>query len=701
MDVDALHALILDTGNAESSVTVNQRALIDKVLSRYSSENTLLRELLQNSDDANATAVKIVYESSNRIESESKTQQGDFSKRLTKRVTVRNNGQTFRPEDWSRLSRIAEGNPDEAKIGAFGVGFYSVFSVCDDPFVTSGNIGLAFYWRNDQLFTRSATLPTSDTWTSFSLNMRQEIELPNLKTLTKFLATSLTFSRSVAAIELWLDDLELCNIKRIASPSSKIAIPASLSTTTTGKVFKITGLESSSVQISATYLNATQATNASAYPVSKLFSFFSSKSDIVIADPLERTTSTIFLRILTGAMTSNLNSAHSAELQRATKKPPPRNTKIQLVVVNAAEYAASTAQASIFENLLTFPNQGRVFIGFPTHQTTGFAGHVGAPCAIPTVERESIDLVDRFIKIWNFEVLRAIGLLTRIAYHMEFQNILTVQDAIHTMKFFSMRQATPQAINQSIEPVFFESASSLPVFSSRGVQSTEMTRLADPRVRFLKSIPILPEDIEQQVPDFIRRLKQLGYIDSISIKDIKKDLQDRTLDIDEGVLFLQYCASISAEVDETALTSLLQAGIIVGTTSTSPVNVGHLKFFADPRVIPNDAPLPFTCAFPEISSRLSTEEKRALRWQEISLLEWLMFIVADATERRMFGKDITKDPEFASIVLAAVSKGFDGMRPEERVQTITVLKDKTCIPLVSRLMPWVCQLISIEPRIMG
>lgn len=137
MNYDELHKLTLDSSNAESSVTVNQRALIDKVLARYSSENTLLRELLQNSDDANATAVRITYESA--------ANGGDITKRLTRRVIVRNNGQVFRREDWARLSRIAEGNPDEAKIGAFGVGFYSVFSICEDPFVTSGDTGLVCY----------------------------------------------------------------------------------------------------------------------------------------------------------------------------------------------------------------------------------------------------------------------------------------------------------------------------------------------------------------------------------------------------------------------------------------------------------------------------------------------------------------------------------------------------------------------------
>jgi hypothetical protein len=43
-------------------VEVNQRALIDKVLSRYSGEFTVFRELLQNSDDAQSKAVEIRFE---------------------------------------------------------------------------------------------------------------------------------------------------------------------------------------------------------------------------------------------------------------------------------------------------------------------------------------------------------------------------------------------------------------------------------------------------------------------------------------------------------------------------------------------------------------------------------------------------------------------------------------------------------------
>jgi len=34
-----------------------------------------------------------------------------------RRMLVKNDGHAFREEDWQRLKRIAEGNPDETKIG--------------------------------------------------------------------------------------------------------------------------------------------------------------------------------------------------------------------------------------------------------------------------------------------------------------------------------------------------------------------------------------------------------------------------------------------------------------------------------------------------------------------------------------------------------------------------------------------------------
>jgi len=80
-----------------------------------------------------------------------------------------------------RLKRIAEGNPDTEKIGAFGVGFYSVFSICEQPIVSSGKECMTFFWDDrDQLFIRRRTLDKEDNITTFTLNMRTPTEMPNL-----------------------------------------------------------------------------------------------------------------------------------------------------------------------------------------------------------------------------------------------------------------------------------------------------------------------------------------------------------------------------------------------------------------------------------------------------------------------------------------------------------------------------------------
>lgn len=679
MNVDDLHRLTLDSKNAESSVTVNQRALIDKVLARYSSENTLLRELLQNSDDANATSVAIKYESAGGAKGD------DINKRSTKRVIVRNNGQIFRAEDWSRLSRIAEGNPDEAKIGAFGVGFYSVFSICEDPFVTSGDTGLAFYWRNDQLFTRTAQLPIKDDWTSFSLNMRQEMELPTLRNLTQFLATALTFSRSLANIDLYLDDTNLCSIKKIMSPSLPVSIASDLSTTTASKMFRIKSVESASIQISATYLTATQAAPTQSTVQSKIFSFFSAgKEEVKHNDIPSRQTSTIFLRVVSGTIQSFLKSSFAAELQRATKKPAPKESKIQIVTVNAAEYASSSANASIFESLSSFPNQGRVYIGFPTHQTTGFSGHVGAPCLIPTVERESIDLVDRYIKIWNFEVLRAIGLLARISYHVEFAQVKTNAEAVHTMKFFSTRTATPQRIDQTIEEAFFTS-SAVSVLSTQGVRPSTKTRLPDQQIRFLKSVPMLSAELYTEAKEFVDKLVALGYIEHISIGDIKSDIQNRVLTLSEGISFLKYCSTLAASLDRAALETLLRAAIIDAGSAT--INAGQISTYSNPKYIPSNVPLPIDTLPSAISDAMKLDELKALRWNELGLIDWLDFIVhRHPMNGGAIEKDINRDADFAIILLSSISRNFDALFADDRDRAVKLLQQRTCIPTRSHGM---------------
>ncbi|SZF03728.1 unnamed protein product [Blumeria hordei] len=131
MDFTRLRAAAPKVGDYGEAVTVNTRALIDKVLVRYSGEWTTLRELIQNAADAQASTVSVKFNTipSIQVPSPSSISNSEIMKHVLqnhtlRRLVVTNDGQKFGENDWSILKKIAEGNPDETKIGAFGIGFY-------------------------------------------------------------------------------------------------------------------------------------------------------------------------------------------------------------------------------------------------------------------------------------------------------------------------------------------------------------------------------------------------------------------------------------------------------------------------------------------------------------------------------------------------------------------------------------------------
>jgi hypothetical protein len=96
----------------------------------------------------------------------------------------------------------------------------------------------------------------------------------------------------------------------------------------------------------------------------------------------------IFLRIASGNLNVKVSSAFSLEMERTTKKKPPNKTTIQMIFTGFDEHNSSGDNnkkiSPVFKDLLPYPEQGRIYIGFPTHQTTGCSSHLAAR-VIPTV----------------------------------------------------------------------------------------------------------------------------------------------------------------------------------------------------------------------------------------------------------------------------------------------------------------------------
>ncbi|KAI9736856.1 MAG: hypothetical protein M1818_005907 [Claussenomyces sp. TS43310] len=482
MDFTKLRAQAMRSEADEEAVTVNTRALIDKVLARYSGEWTTLRELIQNAADAQATTVKIKFETlpSAQIPVPNSTSESEILKHVLlnhtlKTLMVVNDGQTFGRNDWSRLKRIAEGNPDETKIGAFGVGFYSVFADCEEPFVSSGKEAMAFFWKGNSLFTRRIQVPEQNSQaaqeTTFVLDYRNKTSpVPNLLSICKFLATSLTFV-ALNNIELWLDDWKILSLQKKVSPSISIPISKDVDTTTKEGLMKVRSLDRESVQMDAAFMNIVGWKPSSSVVVSKsssfgenqygdpssevrsLRSFFSRLTtssshasirrtgageekafqEIVLENLTAMTTANVFLQVTTASIRTSISTSFAAELERATKKPPPTTTKVAILTSSYDEAAASKAatkndtvarNVDVFVNVLPREMGGKIYIGFPTAQTVGAGMHLSAPSVIPTVERESIDLNARWVRTWNIEMLRVAGIMGRLTFASE-MNLLS------------------------------------------------------------------------------------------------------------------------------------------------------------------------------------------------------------------------------------------------------------------------------------
>ncbi|THV53404.1 hypothetical protein BGAL_0051g00010 [Botrytis galanthina] len=759
MDFTKLRAAALNDGEDEEAVTVNTRALIDKVLARYSGEWTTLRELIQNAADAQATTVTIKFETlpSFQVPTPNTTNQSEILKHVLlnhtlKRLLATNNGQAFGVNDWSRLKRIAEGNPDETKIGAFGVGFYSVFADCEDPFVSSGDQAMAFYWKGNSLFTKKIQLPPSEANpnTSFVLDYRNNTTpMPNLLSIAQFLATSLTFV-ALQNIELYVDDFKIISLKKKSAPSYDVPIARDVTTRSKEGLMKVQKLERESVQMDATFMNvvgwkpAKPSTSKPSYDnsygssndVPSLRSFFSrltsnnsqaqqkakalqeekAMQEVLLEDLTALTTTNVFLRVTTAMIKTYIQPSFAAELERATKKPPPKTTKLAILTSSYDETEASAHDNLVSKNIDVFASVlpgkkpgGRVFIGFPTHQTTGAGMHLSAPSVIPTVERESIDLNARYVRTWNLEMLRVAGIMARLAFANEMSDLADkikratqsngngnkvtkreieqfLPEAAHILKTFTFGDSTPSSqVSQVIEEAFWTAyqKASIEVYSTRSVLPTTKVRLATEDLSgFVEGIPVVPDALVES--EFVKKLKDFELITEITIGDVKQELEAKALTKEQLIQFIKWAGhkAILGEIDAQTIHSLFdvavatlgddknQGGIIALGSVTSYLNVNR---------IPPEAPIPPTTIPFEFTRECQPNELQALGWEPLEVVPWLRYLI-ESRDRNGPEQNITTAPQFAAKVLHIISKSWEGMGPNSKATVTSLLSTLTVIP---------------------
>uniref|UniRef100_UPI00398E5476 sacsin isoform X2 n=1 Tax=Pristiophorus japonicus TaxID=55135 RepID=UPI00398E5476 len=107
------------------------------ILRRYPEGGQILKELIQNAEDAGATEVKFLYD---ETEYGTDSLWSELLMEYQGPALYSYNNAVFTPEDWHGIQEIARSRKrdDPLKVGRFGIGFNSVYHVTDVPCIFSG-----------------------------------------------------------------------------------------------------------------------------------------------------------------------------------------------------------------------------------------------------------------------------------------------------------------------------------------------------------------------------------------------------------------------------------------------------------------------------------------------------------------------------------------------------------------------------------
>ncbi|XP_061172842.1 sacsin-like [Saccostrea echinata] len=109
------------------------------ILSEYPDDGQILKEIIQNAEDAGASEMKILYDGRRTVQHES-TKRAPFRKYFRGPALLVYNNAVFSEEDWRGIKMLYSSIKefDRTKVGRFGLGFKSVFHITDHPLIISG-----------------------------------------------------------------------------------------------------------------------------------------------------------------------------------------------------------------------------------------------------------------------------------------------------------------------------------------------------------------------------------------------------------------------------------------------------------------------------------------------------------------------------------------------------------------------------------
>ncbi|VDI57787.1 sacsin, partial [Mytilus galloprovincialis] len=114
---------------------------LKKILDEYPDDGQILKEIIQNAEDAEASLMKVLYDDRKINQDISSTKKQHFKKYFKGPALCIYNNAIFTESDWQGIRMIYSSVKefDPVKVGRFGLGFKSVFHITDYPMIISGN----------------------------------------------------------------------------------------------------------------------------------------------------------------------------------------------------------------------------------------------------------------------------------------------------------------------------------------------------------------------------------------------------------------------------------------------------------------------------------------------------------------------------------------------------------------------------------
>ena len=246
-------------------------------------------------------------------------------------------------------------------------------------------------------------------------------------------------------------------------------------------------------------------------------------------------------------------------------------------------------------------------------------------------------------------------------------------------------ESTPSSdVGSLIEEAFWTCTKemSVDVLSNCGVLPSSSVRISTEDLAFVEGIPTLP--VSMWEVGLVKRLREYGIIDGISISDIKSELSEKALNAKQLVLFLDWIGKKARtnEFDSVVVRSLLDVAVANDAEQVPPrlLVLGEIKFYLNVARIPADMPVPSDTMPFKFTKKMNKLDLDALGWDDLQMVPWLRWLVTIGHGVLTSEQDLEKSEVFAKAVLPVISKQWDGLSASSKSTVIELLSTRTVIP---------------------